>query len=218
VSSPRESGRRGRGRPRRLPSEITACSVEGCGREVKAKKMCHRHYSRLRRTGKLTTTRKTGSFWEKVDKGAKNECWPWTGYVRISGHGATTYKSFGILASRKAWILTYGPISSGLCVNHRCDNKLCCNPSHMYLGTRSDNMIDRWEDADPATRAPRGRPHVVTNAGLERLWEMRKNGATRKECAAAFNVHVATIARYIETWRKGAVDRLHAARLTQSQK
>ena len=218
MSAPRESVRRGRGRPRKLPSEMTACAVQGCDREATIKKMCYRHYMRLRRTGKLTTTRKTGSFWEKVAKGPDHECWPWVGYVSPSGHGATTYKCFCILASRKAWILTHGPISSELCVNHRCDNKLCCNPAHMYLGTRSDNMIDRWEDADPATRAARGRPHVVTNAGLERLWEMRKNGATRKECAAAFNVHVATIGRYLETWRKGAVERLHADRLTRARK
>jgi hypothetical protein len=150
-------------------------------------------------------------FWAKVRKGEPNECWPWTGYVRPSGHGATTHQCFGILASRKAWILTHGPIRDGKCVNHRCDNPLCCNPGHMYLGTRADNMIDRWGKTAPGERIPRGRPHVITSTGLEKLWEMQRNGATRKECAAVFNVHVWTIARYLQTWRK-STDRLDAAR------
>lgn len=159
-------------------------------------------------------------FWAKVQIGAPDECWPWLGYKKPSGHGLTSYQSYPIHAHRKAWILTHGPIRDGMCVNHKCDNAACCNPGpkHMYLGSRGDNMIDRWEDADPATRAPRGRPHVITNSGLEKLWEMQKNGATRRELAATFDVHVATIGRYIETWRKGAQDRLHADRLTRARK
>lgn len=150
-------------------------------------------------------------FWVKVDRRGPDECWPWTGYVRPSGHGATTHQCFSILSSRKAWILTNGPIRDDLCVNHRCDNKLCCNPAHMYLGTRADNMIDRWERTESGQRVPRGRPHVITSTGLEKLWAMQRAGATRKQCAEVFGVHVATVGRYLETWRK-SVDRLDAAR------
>lgn len=159
-------------------------------------------------------------FWAKVEIGTPDECWPWLGYKKRSGHGLTSYQSYPIHAHRKAWILTYGPIRNGQCVNHKCDNPACCNPDpkHMYLGSRADNMIDRWEDADPSTRSPRGRPHVITDRGLEKLWEMQRNGKTRKECAAVFDVHVATIGRYLETWRKQTHDRLDAARAVLSRK
>lgn len=162
--------------------------------------------------------RLVAEFWAKVLRGGPDECWPWQGYAKPSGHGLTSLQSLPIHAHRKAWILTHGPIRGEFCVNHKCDNALCCNPGHLYLGSRADNMIDRWEDADPGKRAPRGRPHVINNHGLEKLWAMYREGATRKECAATFQVHVSTVARYIETWRKGAVERLHADRLTRARK
>src|SRR5579872_4137222 len=106
----------------------------------------------------MTERRRRLPFWDRVKRGAPEECWPWIGFTKPSGHGLTTYKSMPIHASRKAWILTHGPITSELCVNHRCDNAACCNPYHMYLGTRSDNMIDRWSNAAPEDRQLRGRP------------------------------------------------------------
>jgi len=148
-------------------------------------------------------------FWDKVDIRGENECWPWTGYVKpASGHGLTTLNGIPIHASRKAWILTHGPIRTprrdkrAICVNHTCDNALCCNPKHMYLGTRTDNMIDRWSNPDPEKRGALGRPHVLDETQLKRLWERRAEGATLRQCATEFNVHIATICRCITTVRK----------------
>ncbi len=153
-------------------------------------------------------------FWQKVDQsGGPKACWPWLGYRKPSGHGLTSLNSVPIHASRKAWILTHGPIrqtrrGEQMCVNHRCDNELCCNPAHMYLGTRSDNMIDRWSQSPGKTRTRLGRPHMLTDEQLERLWQMRQDGATLKECAEHFGVHIATICRYITTVRREKLVRL----------
>lgn len=152
-------------------------------------------------------------FWEKVTRGAAHECWPWTGYKRSSGHGLTSHKGMCINASRKAYILTHGHIRSDLCVNHRCDNAACCNPAHLYLGTRADNMIDFWGKTPPGERRQRGRPTTLDNAELERLWVMRRKGATLKECAVKFNVHIATICRYVTIVRKRKLEKLQADRL-----
>jgi hypothetical protein len=45
-------------------------------------------------------------------------------------------------AHRVAWIIKNGPIQGGLYVLHKCDNRMCCNPDHLFLGTHQDNMDD----------------------------------------------------------------------------
>lgn len=157
-------------------------------------------------------------FWEKVKRGAEADCWPWTGFRKKSGHGLTSYKSAPIHASRKAWILTHGPVPSALSVLHRCDNAACCNPSHMYLGTRADNMIDYWQNTPPEQRGARGRPSVLDDGQLSTLWQMRKKGATLKECAEVFDVHHSTIWRYVTARRKELVRKMQAVRLSAAQK
>lgn len=142
-------------------------------------------------------------FWLKVKCGAKNECWDWQGYKGPSGHGRTTLMGVSTLASKKAWVLARGRILEGLCVNHKCDNPLCCNPNHMYLGTRADNMTDRWRETPSHERKARYSPGTTfTQDELTRLYEMRRNGATMKECAAKFGVHIATVYRQITSQRK----------------
>lgn len=154
-------------------------------------------------------------FWEKVQKGKPDECWPWEGYVCPSGHGSTTLDYVSMGAHRKAWILTHGPIRGELCVNHRCDNKLCCNPAHLYLGTRMDNMVDRWASTPGHERGP-GRTTVLTTEQLGELVQMRAGGKKLTECATHFNVHVATICRYLTPARRAKLERMRRDKLSST--
>ncbi|WP_407928474.1 HNH endonuclease [Herpetosiphon geysericola] len=47
-----------------------------------------------------------------------------------------------MVANRLAYALTYGAVDSKLVVRHRCANSVCCNPSHLVLGTQRDNSLD----------------------------------------------------------------------------
>jgi hypothetical protein len=157
-------------------------------------------------------------FWQKVDQsGGVTGCWPWTGYVGPSGHGMTSYQSLQMYASRKAWILTHGPIRGEWCVNHRCDNAACCNPAHLYLGTRADNMLDRWALSPADERGQRGRPTVLDEEQLAELWKMRREGVKLTHCAQHFGVHVATICRYITAIRAKKSAKLRAVRMSISR-
>jgi hypothetical protein len=82
------------------------------------------------------------NFWAKVDKKGENECWNYLGYLNKFGYGITSYKGESFKAHRLAYILKNGNIPNGLVIMHKCDNRRCCNPSHLLAGTQVDNIMD----------------------------------------------------------------------------
>jgi hypothetical protein len=91
-------------------------------------------------------------FWAKVEK--SEGCWEWTAARYHRGHGATKFAGKHDRAHRVAWMLLRGPIPPGMCVLHKCDNPPCCNPDHLYIGTKTDNHRDMH--ARGRARPPRG--------------------------------------------------------------
>ena len=102
-----------------------------------------------------TFEEKVMAFWSKVDRSAgPDACWTWTGAVTSKwGYGC-----FGVAkvhtrgAHKIAWLLTNGD-NNGLCVLHRCDNRVCVNPAHLFLGTKIDNALDKVQKGRDSTAA-----------------------------------------------------------------
>ena len=87
------------------------------------------------------TESEKASFWSKVNVTGPDECWNWTRSTNGVGYGKLKLQGRYWLAHRLAYtILVADPGTMLLC--HKCDNRGCVNPSHMFIGRHKDNTSD----------------------------------------------------------------------------
>lgn len=114
------------------------------------------------------------SFWDKVQKSENpKECWKWTGGIRPLksiaplGYGHFAFRLNGKVqnfsAHRLMYELTSGPIPPGLNVLHKCDNLICVNPDHLFLGTQKDNIQDCVKKGRHVSNWPRRKNDLETS-------------------------------------------------------
>lgn len=132
------------------------CVQAACGRPRQARGLCDHHYKRWLTTGEgpaLPAWRDFTAaewFWMHVDQsGGMFACWPWTGYTMASGYGRNRHG----YTHRYALELALGrPLADGMESCHTCDNPPCCNPAHLFEGTRLDNERDKTAKGRRNTR------------------------------------------------------------------
>lgn len=86
-------------------------------------------------------------FCRKVDIGHPSRCWDWIASCGKPGYGNWYYSIFDLpkagTAHRRVYMLFNGYVDSNVVICHTCNNKRCCNPSHLYAGTHTTNAADR---------------------------------------------------------------------------
>lgn len=134
-------------------------------------------------------------FWGHVLKG--DECWTWTRRINQNGYGIfKVNNAHGMSAHRVAWYYENGDIPDGMFVCHKCDNKICVRPSHLFIGTQADNMADMKAKRRSAS-GERSGVHKLTTA---QVIEIRSASPTipTKQLALMFGVsdgHIRKIIR-----------------------
>lgn len=86
-------------------------------------------------------------------------CWLWTGGTNASasrGYGVFFFRKKSSQAHRVSYTLFRGEIPEGMHACHKCDVRLCVNPDHIFIGTRSDNMRDCVAKGRLSHNSPRG--------------------------------------------------------------
>lgn len=132
------------------------------------------------RLTRLHVTPKTEArFWRRVAYTANTtECWLWTGAKDRDGYGSMSVGRARTQAHRFAWLSSRGDIPKDKpCVLHDCDNPACCNPTHLWVGTRADNNKDRHikrrdaaGDRNGSRVHPESRPRGDANTSRSRPW------------------------------------------------
>lgn len=142
-------------------------------------------------------------FWSKVIK--SDDCWGWAGFRTPAGYPQFAVERRIILGHRAAWILTNGPIPDGLCVLHRCDNRACANPAHLFLGTKGDNSRDMCAkgraptQVDPSRVQGENHPRAKLTAAevVSIREEYARGGVLFREIAKEYGMSVAAIQHLI---------------------
>jgi hypothetical protein len=157
-------------------------------------------------------------FWSKIAVG--DACWLWLAGCDADGYGKFWLGDSNKVASRVAWELTHGTIPPGMEVCHDCpggDEPRCVRPSHLFLGTRQDNVADmvakgrslsaeRSPSRQHPERLARGREHgrsVLDEDCVRAIRARRTNGDTHVALAEAFGISPATVSQIVlrKTWR-----------------
>lgn len=131
-------------------------------------------------------------FWKKTIKGNLRECWRWVGLFTHNGYGVFKIAKKNIRAHRFSYEIHKGPIPKGLFVLHKCDNRACVNPEHLFLGTAKENTQDMLKKGrgskPPIIRGSKNNKAVLTEKKVRQIKRLFLSGHKNMEISKLFGV------------------------------
>lgn len=188
------------------------CIFDGCVNKVNAKDLCAGHYKQLKDGKTLRPLQlqyhglsEYDRFMKSIKIDGPDDCWLWTrSRMKANWHSQWRNQAGSIeLAHRAAWRLMKGAIPDGMFVLHKCDNPICMNPSHLFLGTQKDNLLDMWGKGRARPKSSLGEKHGMSKLKAESVLEIRKSSLDSQQLACIYDVSPTTIddVRKRKTWK-----------------
>ena len=167
-----------------------------------------------------TREQAAAAFWSHVNKDGPvhpvllTACWEWMGAKLksrdplVPGYGAVAASGgfFERLAHRRSWEMTHG--RPDLCVLHKCDNRTCVRPDHLFIGTYADNnrdMVAKGRHFSPfrGRRGEKNRNARLTDATATAIPARHAAGETQQEIAESLGVSQSTVSLVLlgKRWR-----------------
>jgi hypothetical protein len=124
-------------------------------------------------------------------------CWGWSRCKHSTGYGEMFHRGKHWKAHRASWTIHFGEIPKGLFVCHKCDNRICSNPEHLFLGTNAENMKDMASKKRAVPRA------TLTKEQVLEIKKMIKLGVSSTKIGRDYNVSDVCIhyIKHNKTWK-----------------
>lgn len=138
-------------------------------------------------------------FFSKIEKTC--DCWVWKGHIhKNNGYGGFKFEGKCQGAHRVSWIIHNGAIPDRMFILHKCDNKICVNPNHLFIGTQKDNIEDKCKKG-------RHKYGVTTKLNKDQVMIIRKKfeqGTSAITLSKEFKINRRTVYKIInmERWRE----------------
>lgn len=135
-------------------------------------------------------------FWDKVQQGAPDACWPWVGARTGFGHGKLWVDGRCIGAHVISYELHGGRLTPGFYVCHHCDNPWCVNPRHLFIGSPRVNVVDMDRKGRRRTRVSAGEANPSAKLSADQvlsIYRRRRAGERRDDLAREYRISERTI-------------------------